>query len=120
MGLSRQCAGLPGAPCTSITSKRRCPACDRKYEVLRGPRRMQGRYDAAWRKLVAQAIREHPWCSVPGCRDTDLTGDHITPLDRGGRNVRSNVQILCRGHNSSKGARQNIGAGVAFGGTPRE
>jgi hypothetical protein len=117
--MKRICSGVPGKPCGLITDKNRCPDCARKYEIHRGPRTMKGRYDAQWRKLVAQAKREHPWCSVckhPGSPDNPLTGDHITPHRAGGRNVRSNVQVLCRRHNSSKGGRlENKGVGDKSG-----
>jgi 5-methylcytosine-specific restriction protein A len=102
--MKRICAGVPGKPCGLISDKNRCPDCARKYEIHRGPRTMKGRYDAAWRRIRAQAIREHPWCSVCGSTE-DLTGDHITPHRAGGRNVRSNVQVMCRACNSAKGAR---------------
>lgn len=105
----RQCLGLPSQPCSRITDKRRCPDCARRYEVQRGPRRMKGRYDAEWVRLRDRAIREHPWCidcGHPGSPDNPLTGDHITPVERGGKNVRSNVAVRCRACNSSKGARQ--------------
>ena len=40
------------------------------------------------------------------CRTThDLTLDHIIQLSRGGPNELGNMQILCRKHNSQKGAR---------------
>jgi 5-methylcytosine-specific restriction endonuclease McrA len=106
--MNRVCAGLPGAPCTRITSKRRCPDCARKYEASRD----RADYGWSWQHIQAEAIRAHPWCSIPGCPNTDLTGDHITPWALGGRNVRENIQVLCRAHNSSKGARQTIGGGV--------
>ena len=35
----------------------------------------------------------------------DLTVDHILALSRGGTNHPANLQILCRSHNSQKGAR---------------
>lgn len=35
--------------------------------------------------------------------DEDLTGDHITPISQGGRNVISNLQLLCRKCNGRKG-----------------
>ncbi len=44
------------------------------------------------------------FCKQCGSRD-DLTVDHIIALSRGGSNDLSNLQILCRTHNSSKGAR---------------
>jgi 5-methylcytosine-specific restriction protein A len=117
--MKRICAGVPGKPCGLISDKNRCPDCARKYEIHRGPRTMKGRYDAQWRRIRAQAIREHPWCSVckhPGSPDNPLTGDHITPHRLGGRNVRSNVQVLCRACNSRKGGSENKGGGVLIGG----
>jgi hypothetical protein len=54
-----------------------------------------------WLRLSANAIAQHPYCS--NCRSTeDLTADHIVPKARGGRNVLSNVQVLCRSCNSGK------------------
>lgn len=111
MGVMRVCSG-----CGVLTPRRRCSECQRQYEQQRGPRRIKGAYDAEWRHLVAQAIREHPWCQVcktPGTMDNPLTGDHKIPRRHGGRNVRSNVEVLCRGCNSRKGARQKTGAGSA-------
>lgn len=60
-------------------------------------------YDRAWHARVARAIERQPWCSVPGCTDTDLTGDHRVPLSRGGGRDQEPV-VLCRRHNASKGA----------------
>ena len=108
--MNRVCAGLPGAPCTRITSKRRCPDCARQYEATRD----RADYGTTWKKIQAQAIREHPWCvdcKTGGTPDNPLTGDHITPWLYGGRNVRSNVAVRCRACNSSKGARLETGAG---------
>ena len=100
--MMRVCSG-----CGIITANRRCPDCQRTYETQRGRRTAHGRYDAKWVKLSARAKVEHPWCSVcghPGDADNPLTGDHITPHRAGGKNVRSNVQVMCRRCNSRKGA----------------
>ena len=104
--MKRVCVGLPSQPCGRITDKRRCKECAAAYELTR-TRRSKGHYDAAWRKVRDRAIREHPWCEVcrtPGDEGNPLTGDHRIPWSRGGRAVRSNVAVLCRRHNSSKGA----------------
>ena len=40
------------------------------------------------------------------CGETNpvkLTGDHIIPIGQGGRNVRPNLQLLCRACNGRKG-----------------
>lgn len=52
-------------------------------------------------------------CTHPGCdAHEDLTVDHITPLSRGGSDDLSNLQFLCRPHNSSKRDRAGILVGV--------
>jgi len=115
MTVMRVCSGYTGHPCGKLARGRRCSECQRQYEQARGSRRVLGHYDSTWRKLVAQAIREHPWCEVcktGGTSDNPLTGDHRTPWSKGGRNVRSNVEVLCRGCNSRKGARSLTGAAV--------
>ena len=45
-------------------------------------------------------------CAAAGCDcDDDLTIDHIEPLSRGGSDDITNLQFLCRPHNSAKGDR---------------
>jgi hypothetical protein len=45
-------------------------------------------------------------CQHPGCgSQEDLTIDHIVPLSKGGTDHPSNLQWLCRKHNSAKGDR---------------
>ena len=55
-----------------------------------------------WLRLVKLAIRQQPYCSIPGCTGTDLTGDHRLPVSKGGTSTLENVQVLCRRHNSAK------------------
>jgi 5-methylcytosine-specific restriction endonuclease McrA len=54
--------------------------------------------------MVALAIQAQPYCSDCGAT-ADLTGDHITPRSRGGLNTPTNIRVLCRSCNSSKGAK---------------
>jgi hypothetical protein len=59
---------------------------------------------------MAQALRAganlHPYCSVPGCTSADLTVDHIDSRTRGKPGLTlADVQVLCRFHNSQKGAK---------------
>ena len=53
-----------------------------------------------------QAIASLPQrCAAPGCRRRKgLEADHIIPLSGGGLDCRDNLQLLCKSHNSSKGA----------------
>jgi 5-methylcytosine-specific restriction endonuclease McrA len=80
-----------------------CPVCTRRVEAGRGTRTERG-YNNQWLRLVKVAIAQHPYCSVPGCTSTDLTGDHALPLAMGGKSVLENIQVLCRRHNSMNGS----------------
>jgi 5-methylcytosine-specific restriction endonuclease McrA len=58
-----------------------------------------GRFSAADVADIAKAQRSRcAYCR----RRLKLTVDHITPLARGGRNDRQNIQLACRSCNSSK------------------
>jgi 5-methylcytosine-specific restriction enzyme A len=95
----------PCLDCGRPTTGNRCPAHQREHERKRGTAAERG-YGPAWRRLAAQAIRAQPWCSVPGCRSADLTVDHRDPSTKGRSDLTlSDVQVLCRSHNSSKGRR---------------
>jgi hypothetical protein len=42
-------------------------------------------------------------CQMKGCQNTDVTFDHVEPLEHGGRNSRRNLGLLCESHNKAKG-----------------
>lgn len=47
-------------------------------------------------------------CSFAGCMESEnLTIDHIMPLSRGGTDEITNLQFMCRLHNSTKGDRKH-------------
>lgn len=100
---------MPPRPCVgcsrlfSTLSHSRCPACLAAYERTRMPRK-RGIYDARWRAAAREAISQQPWCSVRGCRNTDLTGDHVKPASEGGT-LNDGIVVLCRAHNSSRKGR---------------
>lgn len=72
-------------------------------------------YNHRRRSLLKEVVTSDEWnlilerygshCLVPGCRNEDVTMDHVVPLSLGGRNHISNLQPLCKSHNSSKGAK---------------
>lgn len=83
-------------------------AADDRYRQ-RTTRESPGRawFQARRDKLLIELLRRgSPYsCAVPGCAETDITVDHIVPLSQGGTNDISNLQLLCRSHNCSKGAK---------------
>ncbi len=110
----------PCLDCGDATPNTRCAPCTTAHEALRPPRRVRGRYDTRYQRLRDKAIREQPWCSnckTPGTLDNPLTGDHRVPVQLGGRNERTNIDVLCRCCNSAKrdrvmgrdGEREGIG-----------
>lgn len=47
-------------------------------------------------------------CAHPECDEhVDLTVDHVEPISKGGSDDLTNLQFLCRRHNSKKGDRSN-------------
>jgi 5-methylcytosine-specific restriction endonuclease McrA len=73
------------------------PACD-----TRPP------YDAEWARIAKEQVRREPQCRKcghTGSKDNPLSADHVIPRARGGTSDASNLQTLCRRHNSEKGDR---------------
>jgi 5-methylcytosine-specific restriction endonuclease McrA len=71
-------------------------------EAKRGTPTERG-YDSEWRKLSRRVRQLHPFCSQCGAVK-DLTVDHIQSLKQGGARLDpSNLRVLCRSCNSSKG-----------------
>ena len=60
--------------------------------------------DAITRKRIFHRDKVCRWCGS----DLDLTIDHIKPVVLGGTNEIENLQVLCRGCNSRKGADYQI------------
>lgn len=56
-------------------------------------------YNSAWERLSKRARTIQPWCSACGSKD-DLTTDHL----RWPALSLADVDVLCRSHNSKKGA----------------
>lgn len=98
----------PCLKCKAITRSTYCDQCQslvNKIKEGKRPSRSQRGYDARWTKLSKQLREIHPWCKECGSTK-DLTVDHIIPLSDLHPSLRyeiSNLQVLCRRCNSSKG-----------------
>lgn len=71
-------------------------------------------YGRTWQRLRVLHLHVEPLCRECAkhgglTRATDV--DHITPKQRGGRDVDENLQSLCHAHHSEKTARENGGFG---------
>lgn len=95
----------PCLTCGALSRGSRCPthtaANQRATDARRGTATQRG-YDSAWRRLVAEAIRLHPWCSDCGTTK-DLTGDHL----RWPALTLADVQVVCRPCNSRRPNRRS-------------
>lgn len=88
----------------------RCPGCQRGHDRARRPS-PEARYGADRKQRHRAAIESEPWCHWEGgCQYPDagshlnpLAADHPTPVARGGAATQPLV-VLCRRHNSGKGA----------------
>ncbi|WP_162141426.1 HNH endonuclease [Smaragdicoccus niigatensis] len=102
MTLLKACIG-----CGEPSEHTRCPDCAHHADVHKKQRRAHTGFDTRqWREIAQRAIREQPYCTVCGTTE-DLTADHIIPraILGAAANDPTNVQVLCRRHNSSKGAK---------------
>lgn len=70
------------------------------------PNATQRGYDAAWRKVRAKHLREHPYCSHPGCPSLAVDVDHIKSiLERPDLRLEpSNLRSFCHPHHSRRTA----------------
>jgi 5-methylcytosine-specific restriction endonuclease McrA len=58
------------------------------------------------RNALMSAIIERDGYYCKNCNSTEnITIDHIVPVSKGGKNILSNLQLLCRSCNSKKGAK---------------
>lgn len=72
-----------------------------KGMYVRSRQEFEGMRDAL---KIAISERDGYGCRNCGTKD-DMTIDHIIPLIKGGKNVLSNLQLLCRSCNSKKGTK---------------
>ena len=101
----------PCLDCGVLAETHRCPQhlaiwqqTQEQYRTRRRASTAERGYNGAWRRLRAAHLLTYPACVVCGTTQ-DVTVDHIIPLVRGGQSTPTNLQTLCRKHNSSKGAR---------------
>lgn len=97
----------PGCP--NLTTGGRCPLHKRPDTR---PTATERGYDAEWRRLRAQHLRDNPWCVMCASfgkveRATEV--DHIIP-HKGDEALRldpDNLQSMCKWHHSQKTAKEN-------------
>lgn len=92
--LKRPCV-VCGQPCVGS----RCPA--HALAAKPRPKTAARGYGSRWRRLAKQAKERWPYCCECGATN-DLTVDHLLPGKEAW--TLDDVQVLCRGCNSRKGA----------------
>jgi len=115
--LLRPCLGC-GTPVetTKKNAGARCDSCSeehgRQFPKARGESHKESSarrgYDYRWRRLSAQARREHPFCMDCGTHE-DLTADHL----RWPARTLADVEVVCRSCNSRRGALRTNGNATA-------
>lgn len=96
--------------CRRIITDARCPSCtpepftSQRPRVRKHPSRVNAR---AWRRLRLQVFDEQGFiCAEPECVQLCTRLDHITPIQEGGSDERSNLQGLCEPHHDEKTQRE--------------
>lgn len=94
----------PCLECGELSEGARCP--EHRPPARSRPYREVG-YDSAWDRLSKRARRMQPFCSDCGTTE-DLTCDHLPSAwerKEQGLPIRlEDVDVVCRAHNSSRGA----------------
>jgi 5-methylcytosine-specific restriction protein A len=110
MPMMRLCAGcgkiIPAGSRSSSGYK--CEPCRKEYERNKSRRRRRTPTERARRQaLISRHVAEFgnvcPGYECPPHPASDLTADHLLPVARGG-NEESELRVLCRSCNSSRGA----------------
>lgn len=95
----------PCIDCGELSDKARCEI-HRPKAFPKESAHKRG-YDYAWFQLSRRARKLQPFCSIPGCKDKDLTGDHSPEAwerKANGLPIRlQDIDVLCRTHNAAKG-----------------
>ena len=91
--MQRPCIGVAGRRCPRLTTRTRCPQCEREWQRQRNARPGRAIYNGEWAAYSRAAREAQPWCSHCYTSD-DLTVDH------GGAGV------LCRSCHSALEARR--------------
>lgn len=91
---------MPTQPCPgcgTLTTTRRCPACQARHPDPRPNAHRRG-YTRQWRRK-ARRLYDQPchWCGAPAD-----TADHLTPKAKGGTDHPDNLVPACRSCNSSR------------------
>ncbi len=100
----------PCLDCGEPAAATRCPPCEAErqqhVDQQRGHASARG-YDTAWRRLRARAVKLQPFCldAHLGACEGPLTGDHL----RWPARTLTDVEVVCRRHNSARGAQRTRG-----------
>lgn len=84
----------------------KCGACKKTRKVPEPSDQHDAHVDQHdWPNAMADEVykTKGTTCVIKDCKDADITLDHIVAWDNGGRTSVSNLQSMCRSHNSSKG-----------------
>lgn len=101
----KPCA-YPGCP--NLTTRTYCSVhqtkITKRYDESRGTSTERG-YDSNWKKTSDAHLKKYPFCSK--CEEPAVDVDHIIPKDRGGKDIKINLQSLCKSCHNKKTAEES-------------
>lgn len=89
---------------------RRCPGCNKEYELRRGTARQRG-YDVEWERFRKWFLNLHSICEFGDCMEKAVDVHHLKRVREFPqlKFVEENCQALCHSHHSFLTGKEDIG-----------
>jgi len=101
-----ECAGKLNTEWDRNGKQGQCPYCHKDIRIPTPSDQHDAYVDQHdWPQAMEDEVykTKRTSCVISGCRNREMSLDHITAWDNGGKTSVENLQPMCKKHNSSKG-----------------